>query len=200
MSPDNAMLQNYIDGTTAETAFRRTMVWDCAPGDREGTLKRLTESEGLAMFKAHDAAVELGDVTDYDNYGQELPAADARRTNYMMDCIKGRPFFVTSTQLIGLTQSNVEAGHHIFIAAGNNHPIVLRPSKKYADTWQVVSECYLHAFMDGAGMLNVDKYRFLDGILSKDPALQALKGTDRNPRWGEITEQPGETWRWLLTE
>ena len=54
--------------------------------------------------------------------------------------------------------------------------------------------------MDGAGMLNVDKYRFLDGILSKDPALQALKGTDRNPRWDEITEQPGEPWRWLLIE
>jgi len=132
--PDNAMLKTYLDGTSAETAFRRTMVWDCAPGTDEEALTRLTQEEGMAMFEAHDLAVKIAAGDDWDIAERKLSVADARRTNYMMNCAKGRAFFATATNLIGMTQSNVEAGDHIFIVAGNSHPVVLRPSKKYADT------------------------------------------------------------------
>ena len=150
--PDNAMLTTYPDGTSAETAFRRTMVWDCAPGTDEEALTRLTQEEGMAMFEAHDLAVKIAYGEDRDIAGQNLSVADVRRTNYMMNCAKGRAFFATAMNFVGMTLSNVEAGDHIFIAAGNSHPVILRPSKKYADTWHAVGECYLHAFMDGAGV------------------------------------------------
>jgi hypothetical protein len=198
--PDNAMLKNYLDGTTAETAFRRTMVWDCQPGAEEGILKRLAQEEGLAMFEAHDLAVKIAFGEDMEVLGQNLSATDARRTNYMLNCAKERAFFVTASGLIGMTQINVQAGDHIFVVAGNSHPIILRPSKKYADTWHAVGECYLHSFMDGAGVKNIKLCAQFEKFLYADAALQSLKGTERNPIWDEVTEQPDGLWKWLLVE
>ena len=198
--PNNAMLRNYLDGTDAETAFRRTMVWDCELGPEEGTLKRLTQAEGLAMFDAHDRAVTIGHGDDWDIAGQHLSAMDARRTNYMINCVKGRTFFVTATGLIGITQANVEAGDYIFIVAGSSHPIILRPSKRYAATWQAVAECYLHAFMDGNGVSNIEICAKVEDMLSNIASLKNLKGAERNPRQDEITEEPNGLWKWLLVE
>ncbi|KAM5344284.1 hypothetical protein ACJ41O_012821 [Fusarium nematophilum] len=100
--PTNAMLGTYLDGTTAETAFRRTMVWDCKLGPNEGEVDRLTQDEGMAMFEAHDRAVQIAFGDDWDVAGDKLSAEDSRRATYMMNCAKGRAFFVTSQQLIGM--------------------------------------------------------------------------------------------------
>jgi len=198
--PDNAMAKKYLDGTSAETAFRRTMVWDCAVGSGEGDLKRLTQSEGLAMFEAHDLAVKIAFGEDRAVAGQTLSEADARRANYMMNCAKDRAFFITFYQLIGMTQLNIEAGDHIFIIAGNSHPVILRPSKKYADTWQAVGECYLHSFMDGQALMNRQLCAGLQEHLYADPAVKNIKGTERNPRWNEIIGEPEKSWEWILIE
>jgi hypothetical protein len=198
--PDNEMPKKYWDRTSAEKAFRRTMVWDCELAAEAGNLKRLTEDEGVAMFEAHDLAVRIAFGDDWDLVGQNLSAVDARRTNYMMNCAKGRAFFVTYLQVIGMTQENVQAGDHIFVVAGNSHPIILRPSKQYADTWHAVGECYLHGFMDGAGVANMKVSAELEKALYADSNIQGLKGTERNPRWNEITEQPDELGKWLLVE
>lgn len=199
-SPDNAMLKNYLDGTDAETAFRRTMVWDCELGSEEGTLKRLTQAEGLAMFEAHDCAVEIGHGDDWDIAGQHLTAMDARRTKYMMNCAKDRAFFVTVIGLIGMTHADLDSGDHVFIVAGSSHPIILRPSKRYADTWQAVAECYLHGFMDGAGVSSIEICAKVEDMLHKSVNLKNLKGAERNPRQDEITEEPDGLWKWLLVE
>jgi hypothetical protein len=99
-----------------------------------------------------------------------------------------------------MTQINVQAGDHIFVVAGNSHPIILRPSKKYADTWHAVGECYLHSFMDGAGVKNIKLCAQFEKFLYADATLQSLKGTERNPRWDEVTGQPDGLWKWLLVE
>ncbi|KXX75721.1 Heterokaryon incompatibility protein 6, OR allele [Madurella mycetomatis] len=196
---------SYVDGLSRKTAFRRTVLWDCEPGGTESpqqSLRRLTRSEEKAMFTAHDRAVAIAFSDDHDLAGEQLSARDAQRTAYMMNCVKGRQFFVTSGGLIGLTaQAKIEAGDSIFIVAGNSHPIILRPSKRYDDTWHAVGECYLHGFMDGAGVVNIKQCEKVEKVLSAHPVVQAMKGTERNPRWNELGGQsPGDGWRWLLVE
>jgi hypothetical protein len=198
--PENAMLQKYVDGTDAETAFRRTMVWDCAPDPEDGTLNRLTQAEGLAMFEAHDLAVKIGYGDDWDVMGDDLNAINARRTDYMISCARDRSFFVTAAGLIGMTQSNVEAGDYIFIVAGSSHPVILRPSKRFADTWHAVAECYLHSFMDGDVVRNMESCSKWEQIICKEPALKAMKGTQLNSIRHLVTEEPDGLWRWLLVE
>ncbi|KAJ3547684.1 hypothetical protein NM208_g1397 [Fusarium decemcellulare] len=198
--PTNAMLNKYMDGSSAETAFKRTMVWDCELGAKEGEMERLTPDEGVAMFEAYERAVRIALGDDCDLAGKKLSEEDSRRTKYMMNCAKDRAFFVTLHHLIGMTQNNVEAGDHIFIVAGNSYPVILRPSKTYADTWQAVSECYLHAFMDGLGVEMMATCAQVEQISYGNPAVKKLKGTERNPRQDEITEQPDGLWKWLLVE
>jgi len=53
-----------------------------------------------------------------------------------------------------MTQVTLEPGDHIFVVAGNSHPVILRPSKKYADTWHAVAECYPRGFMDDQPVWN----------------------------------------------
>lgn len=195
----------YVDGLSRDIAFRRTVLWDCEPGDTESpqqSLKRLTHSEEKAMFAAHDRAVAIAFSDDHGLAGEQLTARDAQRTAYMMNCIKGRQFFVTSGDLVGMTaQAKIEAGDSIFIVAGNSHPIILRPSKRYADTWHAVGECYLHGFMDGAGVVNIKLCEKMEKTLGAHPTVQAMKGVEKNPRWDELGGQlPSDGWKWLLVE
>ena len=191
----------YMDGTLADTAFRRTMLWDCELGAEEGALNRLTQNEAEPMFEAYNRVANMSrQGSDLDNTGEKPSALDTRRAAYMVNCAKERAFFVTATQLIGITQSNVEPGDHVFIAAGNSHPIILRPSKKYANTWHAVGECYLHGFMDGLGVMNMEFCAMVEESVCAIPAVQAMKGTEKNPRWDEITDRPDGLWKWLLIE
>jgi hypothetical protein len=190
----------YLDGVSRETAFRRTVAWDCGPGNHDGQLQRLTEDEELAMFKAHDLAVKMGLGDDSEFYQETLPAADSKRTDYMMNCAKERSFITTDSGIIGMSQNNVELEDHIFIIAGNSHPVILRPSANYADTWHAVAECYLQGFMDGEGITYMHVGTEYEKEISAHPIIQAMKGTERNPRWDEITEEPGGLWKWLLIE
>jgi len=102
-----------------------------------------------------------------------------------------------------MAQKNVQPRDHIFIVSGNSHPVILRPSNKYANTWHAVGECYLHGFMHGEAVQNIAAFaeaaRWL-GALEAKPEIQSLKGTERNPRCDEITEQPDGLWKWLLLE
>jgi hypothetical protein len=152
------------------------------------------------MFDAHDLAVKIAFGDDDDVLGHTLDETDGRRTDYMLNCARDRTFFVTATSLVGMSQINVEAGDHIFIVSGNSHPVILRPSQKYADTWHAVGECYLHAFMDGAGVRNINICSKFRDFIYQDPAIKGMKGTARNPRLDEIDEEPGEGWQWLLIE
>lgn len=193
----------YMDGTSADTAFRRTVLWDCELGAQEETLNRLTQAEAVSMFEAYDYVANQSRKGNLGNKQEpsELPSPlDTQRTAYMVNCVKERAFFVTATSLIGITQPNVQLGDHIFIVAGNSHPIILRPSKKYADTWQVVGECYLHGFMDGLGVMSMELCATVEKTVCADPDIQALKGTEKNPRWDEITAKPDGLWKWLLIE
>ena len=178
--------------------FWRTMAWDCAPGDEEGTLKTLDRDELLAMIAAHDRAVRIGEG-DEPYVGGQSPE-DARRTNYMMNCAKGRVMIITDHFFLGMAQENARVGDHIFIVSGNSHPVILRLSKKYADTWHAVGECYLHDFMYGSAVQNMEIFAEAAKFWDAQPEIQSLKSTERNPRWDEITEQPDGLWKWLLIE
>jgi Heterokaryon incompatibility protein (HET) len=199
-NPSHAMPVKYLDGISAENAFIRTVLWGCELGPKEGTLQRLTEAESMAIFESHNFALNMVFSDGRGIAGETLSAIDARRTNYMMNCAKDRAFFVTIHQLIGMTQKNVQAGDHIFILAGNSHPIILRPSEKYADTWHAVGECYVQNLMDGEGVSNMTRCAEVEKLLYSRPEVQKIKGIERNPRWDEITEQPDGLWKWLLVE
>lgn len=174
------------------------MAWDCAPGDEEGTLKTPDRDEILAMIAAHDRAVRINEG-DEPYVGGQSPE-DSRRTNYMMNCAKGRAMIITHHFFLGMAQENAQVGDYIFIVSGNSHPVILRPSKKYADTWHAVGECYLHDFMYGSAVQNMEIFAEAAKFLDAQPEIQPLKSTERNPRWDEITEQPDGLWKWLLIE
>ncbi|KAK4102215.1 HET-domain-containing protein [Parathielavia hyrcaniae] len=197
----------YAKGEPRESAFQRTMVLDCEPttaDDGGGGLRRLTAAERVAMWEAHKRANEIGlaswgDPAVAENEGG-LAEADARRVDYLISCAKGRAFFATSLQLIGMGGSNMAAGDHVFVVEGNSHPVLLRPSKRYANTWRAVSECYVHGFMDGEGD---DCREGLAGIqreLHEQPAVREMLGTERNPRWDEVNEECEDGWQWILVE
>jgi hypothetical protein len=183
--------------------FWRTMLWDCAPGDIEGTLKPLDPEELTKMIAAHDRAVRVG--YGDEPYGEGQSAENARRTSYMMNCAKNRVIFFTEHFYVGMAPDNLQLGDHIFIVSGNSHPVILRPSKKYADTWNAVGECYLHEFMHGFGL---DRLAFFSDTKALEYRREVLRvlpdvepaGVEKNPRWDEITEQRDGSWQWLLIE
>lgn len=65
---------------------------------------------------------------------------------------KGRMIFLTEQGYLGVT-NKCEVGDEIYVAGGGNMPILLR---RYAEVpekmrgyYRVISDCYLHGFMDG---------------------------------------------------
>jgi hypothetical protein len=99
-----------------------------------------------------------------------------------------------------MTQVTLEPGDHIFVVAGNSHPVILRPSKKYADTWHAVAECYPRGFMDDQPVWNMPTCARLEKVLYAMPLVQNLKGTERNPRCDEIKDEPDGLWKWHSIE
>lgn len=183
-----------------ENSFRTTVLYGCELGREEGTLNRLTGSEGRAMWAAHDRAVAIACGEDDEFLGQKLSDTDARRTEYMLNCAKGRTFFATSSLFMGMTQATLEPGDHVFIVSGNSHPVILRPSRKFANTWRAVGECFLNSFMDGKGLDNRDIFEAqLEHINGQEP-IKAIKGTERNPAWDKVEGKAGGPWKWLLVE
>jgi hypothetical protein len=178
--------------------FWRTVTWDCAPGDEDGTLKKLDRDELQAMIAAHDRAIRIGDGAVPYIGGQ--PPEDGRRTNYMMNCAARRAMIMTVECFLGMAEENVRVGDHIFIVSGNSYPVILRPSKKYADTWHAVGECYLHDLMYGEAVHNMKFFAEAARAADSNPEIQSFKGTERNPCWDEIAEQPDGLWKWLLIE
>jgi len=183
-----------------EGMFRRTVLYDCAPGPENGKLRRLTPLACQTMWSVHERAVAIAFGEDDELAGQTLSVEDAKRADYMMTCAKARTFFVTASLFMGMTQAHVQPGDHVFIVAGNSHPVILRPSSRYSDTWTAVGECYLGRFMDGEGLGNRDVFEAHFEHISAHEGLRALKETERNPRWDEVEEQCVGPWRWLLVE
>lgn len=133
---NSGMSTTYFGEKSSEAAFRKTMLWDCQPGNQPAELVRLTDDEEAAMFEAR----KLTSKSTSTSLRKIISAADGRRTRHMMNCARKRIFFVTRSGLIGLAPMNIRTGDHIFVIAGNSHPVVLRPSAKYADTWNAVGE------------------------------------------------------------
>jgi len=101
---------------------------------------------------------------------------------------------------MGLLEGRLQPGDHVFVLAGNIHPLILRALRRYADTWQAVGECFLFPFMDGMGLDNRDTFDAQFDRISSREDVRAIKGKERNPRWSEVEEQAGGPWRWPLIE
>ncbi|KAI4648833.1 uncharacterized protein J4E79_009905 [Alternaria viburni] len=191
----------FRSGLNREEMVKRILVWDCAPGDQEGALKEMDYSEYKAMYAALGQAYKVGQG-DFGRNGPEDGQSrdDIRRTDYMMNCAQGQRLFTTCRGLFGMAPMHAKVGDHVFIISGNTHPVLLRPSKRYADTWRPVGECYMHDMMKGEAFKFWDYLKERMNFGEDIPEIQALKGTEKNPRWNEVEEQPEGPWKWLLIE
>lgn len=77
-------------------------------------------------------------------------------------------YFITDLGGPGMARAGIEVGDQIHIAKGCMYPIILRPlremmdgvtEKIILDTYQLVSCCYLHGFMDGEGVKDDVEWR-----------------------------------------
>ena len=67
-----------------------------------------------------------------------------------VDACVGRRFFVTKKGYIGTRPPELQQGDEIYILAGGKVPFVLQPlSKPQPNTFELVSDCYVHGIMDG---------------------------------------------------
>jgi hypothetical protein len=139
-------------------------------------------------------------VHEYDGESPE----DARRTNYMMNCARGRAMVMTEQYSLGMAPDNVQLGDHIFIVSGNSHPVILRPSKRFANTWRAVGECYLDGYIDGGAVRSIDEFAYIEelheALLKTLPDMPSERGSKINPCWDEILEQVNGLWKWILIE
>jgi hypothetical protein len=186
------------------SAFMRTTAWDCAPADGAGSLKRLDPDEWAAIVAAQSRAAMVNEGCDnVHEYDGESPE-DARRTNYMMNCARGRAMVMTEQYSLGMAPDNVQLGDHIFIVSGSSHPVILRPSKRFANTWRAVGECYLDGYMDGGAVRSIDEFAYIEelheALLKTLPDMPSERGSKINHCWDEILEQVNGLWKWILIE
>lgn len=77
---------------------------------------------------------------------------------------RSRRPFVTSEGRLGAGTAAVRAGDQVFVIVGSSTPVVLRASDRFE--YQIVGCCYLHEYMDGKAILDVeDGFR---GLLNID--------------------------------
>lgn len=122
-------------------------------------------------------------------------------TEHLISCARGKMFFVSLGGLIGLARGDIMAGDFIFIVAGASHPIILRPSPRYEDTYQAIGECYVHGFMDGQALEYLANRRELyDFVVSQLRTQGPVGANGRNPLMEEISGKPEAGWQNILIE
>ncbi|CZT05608.1 uncharacterized protein RCO7_10408 [Rhynchosporium graminicola] len=196
---NKAMSQSYLPGMNADAAFRKTVLLDCEPNLGAGKgHKRLTAEDSEEMFRVHELFMQS--EYEHKSDAQNFSGADLRRLSYMKDCVRDRSFVITTSGLMGMAQGYPEPGDHIFAVAGNSHPVILRPSEFYADTWLAVGECHVTGLMYGEIMPHKKHFSDLQQNLYARSEVQNIKGGRRNPRWEEVSAKPDDPWEWLLVE
>ncbi|KAL5313327.1 hypothetical protein ACEPPN_019060 [Leptodophora sp. 'Broadleaf-Isolate-01'] len=147
-----AMSENTDQDPSAEnfqqTAFWRTMLFDCVRCDGETSLRRAKGSDYNGLRHLFDTG--------------SAPPDEANMSQLLNDVgfnLYRAQFAITTSGGLTMAPLNTQVGDEIYILAGGNMPFVLRPSTiKFSPPGSsdppqpchtLVGECYLDQFMDG---------------------------------------------------
>lgn len=70
---------------------------------------------------------------------------------------EGRVLFVTERGCLGMGPAVLEVGDEVWVLAGADVPLILRPSKSSGEEFILVGEAYIHGIMQGEVVLNVQE-------------------------------------------
>jgi hypothetical protein len=152
---DNA----YADtSTTQDDAFWRTMVRDMYLNDKE--TRRASPSDHV-LFNQYFEMIAFeryvgveGEAIDWPKAEKVMATVHTATYNYC--------FFVTEKGYFGLGNPDTQVGDQVWVLIGGKVPFVLRPvvdddgTSSFDNSFQLVSDCYLHGIMDGEAMADGD--------------------------------------------
>ena len=93
-------------------------------------------------------------VFEVTQTAERTVSKDSRRSNYfgfVRVAITGRVLFTTCDGAMGLAPRVAMPGDEVCVLLGCRTPLILRPNA--AECYQVVGECYIDGYMDGAALL-----------------------------------------------
>ena len=83
-------------------------------------------------------------------------AKPADDIDFLISCTgHGRSLFVTKMGRFGMGPPVIQVGDEVWILAGADVPLILRPYKSSSEEFELVSEAYIHGIMQGEGVANV---------------------------------------------
>jgi hypothetical protein len=135
----------YIAGGKASDGYWKTLI-----NDIYTDMAKKGEPRRRCQTRDHKAYLEwLHELKDSASAYWESDLTVSFHYSFREAC-SGRRFFVTKKGYFGIGPAELEEGDEIYILAGGKLPFVLRPlPESQPDTFELVSDCYVHGIMDG---------------------------------------------------
>ncbi|CAM1510676.1 Fc.00g010110.m01.CDS01 [Cosmosporella sp. VM-42] len=137
---DRLQSEQYPTGETLFDAY----AWTLSSGLLSERIRDVSYYINLKVWKERLAAAAFGgSIPGGDSY-DKLP-------NLILEALEHKQMIETLDGHVGYAPRGIQPGDEICVLLGYNLPVVLRRDGK--KNYHLISQCYLHGFMDGEGIL-----------------------------------------------